>query len=355
MSVNGGQAGRQEEHQVKLLDKLTVHHNAEPRTIELYQGDLTQLGPEHVVDILVVSARPGNYRPVKGTLIHSLSKVGVSMSELSRDKAIDLSDSFAWWLSQSLADQGLGFNRILCFEPASLGRPGEVIGDIFQSFVAFTGSEPDLMSMAMPLVATGIQAEPIVDVLEPLIEAAVNWLELGLPVRTLKIVEINAMKAAEMKGAFGVLKKRYDRGPIVARRSYRHDLFISYSHQNSNEALYLVAELQRLRPELRIFLDKKDLNAGAAWQQELYEALDDCHKVVALYSPGYIESRVCKEEYNIALFRHRDNEEGTLIPLYLYSTKLPSYMKLVQFIDCREGHRGRMSSACEEILASLEA
>lgn len=88
-------------------------------------------------------------------------------------------------------------------------------------------------------------------------------------------------------------------------------------------------------------------------QQEIYEALDDCNKVMALYSPGYLMSKVCKEEYNIALFRHRDSESGTLLPIYLYNAQLPSYMHLVQFIDCREGDRDKLRAACQHILKDL--
>jgi hypothetical protein len=37
-----------------LLDTLVIHYGSEERSIELYQGDLTDLRPEEGVDILVV-------------------------------------------------------------------------------------------------------------------------------------------------------------------------------------------------------------------------------------------------------------------------------------------------------------
>jgi hypothetical protein len=46
---------------------------------------------------------------------------------------------------------------------------------------------------------------------------------------------------------------------------------------------------------------------------------------------------VCKEEFNIALFRHRESEGGVLLPIYLYTAELPTYMKLIQY----EGVSGR--------------
>jgi hypothetical protein len=108
-----------------------------------------------------------------------------------------------------------------------------------------------------------------------------------------------------------------------------------------------------VKPDIRLFFDQRELNAGAAWQYELYEALDDCRKVVTLYSPTYLSSKVCREEYNIALFRHREAHDGVLIPVYLYSTDLPTYMNLVQFIDCREGSKDKLRAACQEIIEHL--
>ena len=43
-------------------------------------------------------------------------------------------------------------------------------------------------------------------------------------------------------------------------------------------------------------------------------------------------------------------EGDVLIPLYLYSAHLPTYMKLIQFIDCRENDTTKILDACREIL-----
>jgi hypothetical protein len=45
---------------LELLDVLTIRHPAGEKAIEAYWGDLTALVPEEAVDILVVSAVPGN-------------------------------------------------------------------------------------------------------------------------------------------------------------------------------------------------------------------------------------------------------------------------------------------------------
>lgn len=340
---------------MNLLDSLTVYHGKEPRYIELYHGDLTDLSEDEAVEILVVSAFPNNYSPSSGSLIGALFSKGISIEDLAETKAVDLRDSFSCWLSPILHvnTPGIQFNRILCFEPIYRGHPSQVIGDIFQCLTPFVTGYQTPIKVAMPLVSTGDHGIPISVMLEPLIDAAVHWLELGLPISHLRVVQRSEKKALETKGAFSILKKRYEKPSIIVDFKYKYDLFVSYSHENLQEIEFLVNELYKTNPSANIFFDKKTLHAGFAWQQEIYESLDNCRKVVAVYSPTYLSSKVCKEEFNIALFRHRDSNNATLIPLYLYSANLPSYMKLVQYIDCREGNREKIKQASQLIFQSF--
>lgn len=340
---------------MKLLDELVIQHNSDGKRIEFYHGNLTDMPVEHAVDILVVSAWPNSYEPTPGTVIGSLADKGISVAELATKKAADYRETFSCWMSEEVksSDFGIQFKQILCFEPYSRGEPAEVIGDIFQSLMPFLIGESSTKKVAMSLVATGGQKVPLADILEPLLNAAVHWLNVGLPVDVLKIVEYSELKAAELKGAFSILKRQLKTVRQEWTSSYKYDAFISYSHANTDEVLTIVEELQALKPDIRIFFDRKNLNTGMAWQEELYEALDDCNKVIAVYSPTYLKSKVCKEEFNIALFRHRDSEQGVLLPIYLQSTELPTYMKLIQFIDLRNKNRNQYKSACEQLLAQF--
>jgi hypothetical protein len=102
---------------MKLLEELTVYHNADKRYIQLYHGDLSDIPPDEVVDVLVVSTYPNNYVPLPKTLIGALDRIGVSVAQLALDKAVDLRDDFSCWLSKEIDVPGIGFKRILCFEP----------------------------------------------------------------------------------------------------------------------------------------------------------------------------------------------------------------------------------------------
>ena len=102
-----------------------------------------------------------------------------------------------------------------------------------------------------------------------------------------------------------------------------------------------------------MFFDRQNLYTGSASEQELYEALDHSEKVIAFYSPTYLSSKVCKEEYNIAMFRHRESEKGVLCPVLLHNTKLPTYMQLIQFIDARNSTDTDMPALGKKILHTL--
>lgn len=342
---------------MNLLDRLKVYHGAEERTIELYQGDLTSLTPEEAVDVLVVSAFPDDYIPTFTSLIGALYRRGVSVEQLAARKAVDLRKTFSCWMSDEVvkAHPGIQFKRILCFEPSSRGTPPSVVGDIFRALAPFLGSDESLSSVAMPIVASGDQAFSVAEVLPPLLDAAVHWMTLGLPLTRLKIVAYSDDQASEAKAVFSHSKSKYSAPPFESRARPEYDVFISYAHEDEGAASLIASELRKLNPGIQIFLDRMSINVGAAWQPEIFEALDLCHKVLALFSPSYLNSKVCKEEFNIAWARSRETDEDCVFPIYLYSASLPTYMKYRQYSDCREGDESKLRHACETLVTLLSS
>lgn len=69
--------------------------------------------------------------------------------------------------------------------------------------------------------------------------------------------------------------------------------------------------------------------------------------------PITLASKVCREEFNIAIYRARDEGKHILQPIFLHDVILPTYMKMVQYIDCREADQKLIQSACTQILAHL--
>lgn len=343
---------------MQLLDEIVVFHHGEKRSVQLFAGDVTEIPKHEEVDVLVVSAFPGVYATRSESVIGALKSRGLSVADLAQNKSVDLREFSSCWLSREIGDPQFNFRRILCFEPLVRGRAPEVVGDIFRSLVPFTESGAGISRLAMPIVASGFQEEPILAMLESIVQAAVHWLSRGLALECIKIVAFESYDTA-LKGDYLAAFERAKRSAIpevddaIEVPTFRYDVFISYAHDNRDEVEILVEELFARRPKLRVFLDRLALKPGMAWQEHLFDALDDCAKVVSVLSPQYLTSKVCKEEFNIALLRHRESTEPVLLPFYLYSANLPSYMRLVQHVDGREGERGRIAEGAHAILDRL--
>jgi hypothetical protein len=345
---------------MRLLDSLTLRHGNETRTIALYQGDLSAIPPEERVDILVTSAFRDNYLPTRHALIGALHRRGIYVSQLARNKQTDLRDFSSCWLSKPVfTGDDPGFTRILCFEPLSPHRAPEVIGDVFRSLIALI-NQPT--TVAMPLVSSGYMGIAIEEMLPVLLDAAVQWMALGLNVTTLKIVENSTWKAEEMRVLFSAWKARYAEATkeqatvgaslhTAAPSSFRYDVFISYCQKNSSPVDVFVDALKAARPGIRIFMDRLELNPSAAWQQAIYDALDDCARIVAFYTPEYLDSDICKEELNIAILRQRLTKKDVLYPIYLHTANLPTYLLARQYVDCLEGDIDKLCRAAQDLAA----
>jgi hypothetical protein len=374
---------------MELLDTLTVEHASGRRHIKLYHGDLASIPASEAVDLLIVSAFPDDYVPTPTSLIGALRRKGISVAELARDKEVDLRDAFSSWLSRDIGDEhpAAGFRRILCFEPARRGQAAEVVGDVFRAIMPIALGDPPVRSIAMPLLASGDQNQDPSVMLAALLDAALHWLARGLPVEVIKVVVYSAEDAETARALFARIKSRYtarpyrgalprvahatrsiDRELHVEYAAYDadddaeteaepYDCFISYAREDEAEVQALVRTLKEVKPDARIFLDRLEINLGDSWQAEIDEALEGCRKVIAVYSPAYLQSKVCIEEFNMARLRHRENGGGVLVPIYLRTVdpRLPLYMRSLNYVDCREGDPGRIDSACRGVVAKTLA
>jgi hypothetical protein len=337
---------------MQLIDSIVVDVGGRNRQVRLCMGDLVHLPADEAVDVLVVSAFPGDYSPLPGTLIGALSDVGVSVDLLSRDKAVDLRQFSACWLSHPIARDDLHITRVMCFEPAIRGKAPEVAGDLFRSIIPLAGGDPPIRRVAMSLLAAGDQGEEPLVMLEALADASAQWLSHGLDLDAVTIVVRPKWAGSlELRRTFGGVKEKY--APSPAPR-FAFDAFVSYSHVDKDDVDALTALLQERRPDVRLFVDRLELNPGAAWQQHIFESLDRSRTVISVLSPDYLTSKVCVEEFNMALFRHRESK-AVLLPLYLRSADLPTYIQMVQWLDAREADPVALASAAETLAARLSA
>jgi hypothetical protein len=336
---------------MEIIDSIHVQHHGVTRSINLVVGDLAKLPQEHSVDAIIVSAFPDDYAPMPGTLIAALEHRGISVAALAERKTVDLRQFSSCWLSETIDQADAGFRRILCFEPANRGKATEVVGDIFRSIIPFTTGPSPINSIAMPLVATGDQGEDRNEMLRVLVDAAVHWLNTGMPLVRIDIVLHSTADVESLTQTFSTVKTSLKLP--ASHPNFKFDAFVSYSWDNKVAVDQLVNCFLSSRPNLRLFVDRLELRPGAAWQQHIFESLDDARKVICMLSPSYLKSRICQEEFNMALFRHRESEDGVLLPVFLQSAELPTYMRMTQYLDAREGDDNKISQTSVELLKRI--
>ena len=117
---------------MQIIDEIIT---AKGGKLQLLHGDLTDISDEHNVDVLVVSAFPGNYSPTSTSLIGALFSAGLSVEKLSGEKESDFRDQFDSWISKEINFNNI--KRILCFEPEEEKNPYSMIAGIFQSIMPF--------------------------------------------------------------------------------------------------------------------------------------------------------------------------------------------------------------------------
>ena len=331
---------------MKELAKLTVPRGDDFGTIRLLHGDLTALPADAACDVLVVSAFPGNYTPTPRTLIAALEARGVSVLRLAAAKETDLRATSSCWLSRPLRRPDLNIGRILCFEPARAHLAAELVGDVFRSLFPFVAGEPWVRTVAMPLLASGNQGQPDDVILRAMVEAARRWMGAGLTLKRLDIVLGPHKGAGDVEKLREVFRQAAANDPGLDETSgsaaAAHDLFISYSHEDAVAVKALTKELQALIPGIRIFLDSSSLKPGSPWQHEIFTALEASDHVLCLYSPSYLSSKVCLEELHLAILLDRERG-GMLIPAFLRNADLPAYMRMIQYVDSREGDATRLT------------
>ena len=197
---------------MELLSQITIHREQGDAAIQLLHGDLTAIPPEHAADLLVVSAFPNSYVPIPKTLMAALYDKGIYVGEMAKNKEIDLRNQLGCWLSKPVSkeqQEQFNFKQILCFEPgAKVQEDKTVVGNIFRCINAFAFEKQNNV-IAMPVVASGNQKVALDKILPAIVEAAIFWLENGLPLKSIKLVLYSDEQVADSYYQFENIKLNY--------------------------------------------------------------------------------------------------------------------------------------------------
>ena len=305
------------------MDFIEVAGTDRSRRISVYHGDLSSM-PERV-DFLVVSAFPDKYEPIAGTVIESLETKGVSVATLAGNKEHDLRQSCGFWVSRDLSLQHpqSGFRRLLCFEPAVIGTPPQVIGELFRGMFPFL----DMIrgsTVATSLIAAGEQRWGPLEIFCPLVESAIQWLRRGLPITELKIVVRSRPLATALASELRLIAQAVPRAPLESRAP-DYDVFLSYSTHDSTAARLIKETILSPHRNARVFDFKNEIDVGKSYQGEIDRSIESCRKIIAVMSPSYFLSPECQEELQMARLRNKRADSCILFPIYWRSLDTESY------------------------------
>ncbi|PIK53916.1 hypothetical protein BSL78_09138 [Apostichopus japonicus] len=279
---------------LKCQDKIRVLTQNGECSIEYYLGDICCLKPENKVDVLLVSAFRENYDPIKGTLIGALRyQLKLNVAEYALNKAEDLREYYSCWVSHLLPEH-LPFKRLLCFEPKRLRtvHPKEVVGDVFRCLVPILQDE--VGTVITPILSTGKVGFRETDLMQSMVEAAVNWMKAGLPLKQLKIVqyavfteegEVAQSQRRDYEGIrklFGELKERYDMQYLMPKETpIEYDIYLSCCKEDRDVSKALLDSLKQAKPDIRVVVgsDQKMMK-DESWQEEMYETMMKSARVV---------------------------------------------------------------------------
>jgi hypothetical protein len=76
------------------------------------------------------------------------------------------------------------------------------------------------------------------------------------------------------------------------------------------------------RPEVLLWQDKEAIPYGSEWEQKIRDALGECSFLIPIVTPGFLQSRYCREE--LVLFRDKEAALGRhdlIFPLNYIDTK----------------------------------
>jgi hypothetical protein len=394
---------------MQVLSEIIINGPAGNSAIQLLQGDLSAIPPEHNADILIISAFPNDYMPMKGSLMYALYEKGINVEELAKDKAVNLVPQLGCWLSKPLSkqqQQQFNFKQILCFEPSQqAGSPETAVGNIFRCINNFVFDD-DNNVIAMPVLATGKQKVPMEKMLPAMLDAAIFWLESGLPLDAIKLVLYRDEHAKIALPLFNATKQQYaakqpvlqgndkneisreiDRGvsidgpgraikkngikkmadeastqrsappppqaaplpaappePVAAVEEY--DFFISYSHIHTQQVAELVSALKARNNQFNIFYDRSSIPAGGLWIKLISDAIQKSKSVICVLSPQYRNSDVCWDEFQCAKAKEYRTKKQVIKTInFLKDDEMPLIMSLYSYVDCTEGDIQKLKEA----------
>lgn len=353
---------------LKQMNFINVHRKDFTGRIELLQGSVEGLAPEDETDLLIVYLRQrGAYKANQDSALAALNRSGYSLPQLEKETKPQPSyrRHYHCWLSRPLPKPrptGFEFKRLLVYEDPGeeLTRDDNIVLDIMKCLTTVIGGDVQIQSVLIPLSGALLSPSLRKHFVKATVEVAFSWLQMGLPVREVKILLPADADITKDIETFEKMKvKLTQTKDFQIRQSINYDVFFSYAQGDREAATEMMEYLRAKNPNIRIFdAEPRDvsLRQRGVVNLETMEAISQSRIFLSLLSDDYFHSVECTEAFSLAYCRDFESQGNFIIPLFWRSCDLtPLARRLVatEGVDCREASFESATMLLEEILSAL--
>lgn len=353
---------------LKAINHINVSRKDYYGRIELLQGSVGGLSKNDETDLLIVYLRQrGQYKANQDSALAALNRGGISLLELEKQTKPQPSyrRHYHCWLSRPLTrprPRGLEYKRLLVYEDPgdSLTRDDTIVLDIMKCLTTVIGGDVQIQSVLIPLSGALLSPSLRKHFVKATVEVAYLWLQMGLPVREVKILlpETDITKDIE---AFNKVKRKLTQAKeFDFQQSTSYDVFFSYAQGDKIAALKMMAYLRERNGSIRVYdAEPRDVlvRQRGVVNLEITEAIGQSRIFLALLSDDYFHSVECTEAFSLAYCRDFDSQGNFIIPLFWRScdlTPLAKRLVATEGVDCRESSFDSAVMLLEEILSAFE-
>ena len=354
---------------LKQINYINVHRKDYTGRIELLQGSVEGLAPEDETDLLIVYLRKrGQYKANQDSALAALNRAGLSLAQLEKETKPQPSyrRHYHCWLSRPLPKPrppGLEFKRLLVYEDPGeeLTRDDTIILDIMKCLTTVIGGDVQIQSVLIPLSGALLSPSLRKHFVKAAVEVAFSWLQMGLPVREVKILLPETDITKDMETFQKSKIKLTQTKEFQIQQSINYDVFFSYAQGDKEAATEMMEYLRQKNSSIRIFdAEPRDVSVRERGVVNLAttEAISQSRIFLSLLSDDYFHSVECTEAFSLAYCRDFESQGNFIIPLFWRSCDLtPLARRLVatEGVDCRETSFESAAMLLEEILSALES
>ena len=283
-----------DEPELRLM--LNVQADGKNKSIRFLRGDITQ--GSRYYDVLVCSAYKNIYASVPGTLISSLLFKGISVTELSYDRELDLSQLGAWMSKETKGS----FSRIAVIELLEFNKT------VTQEYIENSNLKGAFYTLRFLLEQAALRGIPVRKIILPILGTGnqkidLNYIAAPLMKQCLlalhSIPELEEIDICDLNREKIDSLAKYAKSIVFQSSSFRFNVFISYSSKQ-----------RELANQIRTYLNSNGLSCwmapdsippGSDYLEEIPIALGNVKAFLLVLTEDAMNSKWVKKEVATAV------------------------------------------------------